>query len=218
LPFGGVVGVAELVDCVARADLDTDDPFAVGPWCWVLSNARAFAKPVPFSGQLSWFEVPDELVDEALATAAVAPTVVRVRANTLVWPPQGACWCARAEGEMPLGAEGLAAPYCFRCLGHLPGGKPLHAIRMDEPHPVTTYGRQVLPGDDWKASENCADLGPAVRVMAVGGVGGARPGRDARPRRPPGRPGGDGPAQPRTTGGRGGAGGGAGGERPRGRP
>jgi hypothetical protein len=169
LPFGGVVGVAEMVDCVAKADLDTDDPFAVGPWCWVLSNARAFAKPVPFPGNLGWFEVPDELVAEALATAAVPPTVVRVQADTLVWPPQCACCGGAAEAPLPLTAAGLAAPYCVRCLGHLPVGKPLHAIRLDDPHPVATYSRQVLPGDQWEASADCATLGPAVRVEEVGG-------------------------------------------------
>jgi len=37
------------------------DPFAVGPWCWVLRKPRSI-RPVPWKGQVSFFEVPDRLV------------------------------------------------------------------------------------------------------------------------------------------------------------
>jgi hypothetical protein len=59
--FGGLVGVVEVVDCVPVAEV-AGDPFAVGPWCWLLSGARRFSA-VPFKGQVGLFDVPDQLVE-----------------------------------------------------------------------------------------------------------------------------------------------------------
>jgi hypothetical protein len=39
LHFGVLVGVVEVVDCVPVGEVE-GDPFAVGPWCWVLRNPR----------------------------------------------------------------------------------------------------------------------------------------------------------------------------------
>jgi len=57
---GAIVGVVEVVDCLPVAELA--DPWASGPWCWVLANARAFARPIPYRGRQNLFPVPDELV------------------------------------------------------------------------------------------------------------------------------------------------------------
>ena len=38
------------------------DLFAVEPWCWVLSGAR-HCRPVPFTGQVSLFSVPNQLLE-----------------------------------------------------------------------------------------------------------------------------------------------------------
>jgi hypothetical protein len=46
--FGALVGVVEVVDCVPLTEVE-DDPFAVGPWCWILRQARLI-RPVPFRG------------------------------------------------------------------------------------------------------------------------------------------------------------------------
>src|SRR5262249_46385921 len=57
LRFGGVIGIAELVDCVS----EHGSRWFEGPWGLVLHNAR----PLPFvrfPGQLGIFHVPDELV------------------------------------------------------------------------------------------------------------------------------------------------------------
>jgi hypothetical protein len=37
------------------------DPFAAGPWCWLLSGARRI-RPVLVKGQVGLFFVPDQLV------------------------------------------------------------------------------------------------------------------------------------------------------------
>jgi hypothetical protein len=58
--FGALIGVVEVVDCVPVEEVE-GDPFAVGPWCWVLSGACRI-RPVPFKGQVGLFDVPDQLV------------------------------------------------------------------------------------------------------------------------------------------------------------
>ena len=72
--YGAVVAIAELVDCApctqpgryASKDCQDliDDPFAFGPWCYVLTNIRPLHTPVPWKGQQGWFtvEIPDNLI------------------------------------------------------------------------------------------------------------------------------------------------------------
>jgi hypothetical protein len=71
LVFGALIGVVDLVDCVPYEQV-RHDPFASGPWCWVLANPRAFAEPIPWKGKLGFFDVPEEAVQEALAATADA--------------------------------------------------------------------------------------------------------------------------------------------------
>jgi hypothetical protein len=62
-PRGGIVGVAEIMDCVMEGP--DSSPWFLGPYGFVLENA----KPLPFiplKGRLGFFEVPDELVTPAL--------------------------------------------------------------------------------------------------------------------------------------------------------
>jgi hypothetical protein len=60
LDFGALIGVVEVVDCVPLAGVE-GDPFANGPWCWLLARARQI-RPVPCKGQVSFFNIPDGLV------------------------------------------------------------------------------------------------------------------------------------------------------------
>ena len=53
-----LVGVVEVVDCVPVEEVE-GDPFAVGPWCWLLARAHPI-RPVPFKGQVSLFDIPDQ--------------------------------------------------------------------------------------------------------------------------------------------------------------
>jgi hypothetical protein len=72
LDFGALVGVVEVVGCVPLA-MATGDPFAIGPWCWLLARARRI-RPVPWKGRVSLFEVPDQVV-EPLCPCRNAPEV-----------------------------------------------------------------------------------------------------------------------------------------------
>jgi len=56
LAFGALIGIVDLVDCVPVADV-ADQPFAEGPWCWILANPRPVI-PAPLRGQLGLFDTP----------------------------------------------------------------------------------------------------------------------------------------------------------------
>lgn len=69
LPFGAVVGVVDLVDCVRFEDV-SDDPFAMaGYWCWRVENPRAI-EAVAWKGQRNLFEVEEEFICEKIADVA----------------------------------------------------------------------------------------------------------------------------------------------------
>jgi hypothetical protein len=71
LDLGVLIGVVEVVDCVPLAEAK-GNPFAVGPWCWLLRNPRSI-RPVPYRGQVSCFEVPDRLVRAPGRSARIEP-------------------------------------------------------------------------------------------------------------------------------------------------
>ncbi len=60
MPFGGIVGVCDVVDVVR----ESSDPWFFGPLGLVLANVRPL--PMwPFKGALGFFDVPDHLVPGA---------------------------------------------------------------------------------------------------------------------------------------------------------
>ncbi len=73
--LGGIVGVAELTDCVTQHP----SPYFTGPYGHVMHKAR----PVPFiryRGVLGYFDIPDELLAGTLqASAAEAEEVGQER-------------------------------------------------------------------------------------------------------------------------------------------
>jgi hypothetical protein len=57
---GAILGVARFVDCV-QASRRPGDPWAVGPWCHVISEARPLPAPIlGVKGALGLWNVPDE--------------------------------------------------------------------------------------------------------------------------------------------------------------
>ena len=62
-----LVGVVELVDCIAFGHPDAD-PDEI-EYHWVLTNPRIFAHPLPYIGRLGLFQVSDEVVAAALKEA-----------------------------------------------------------------------------------------------------------------------------------------------------
>lgn len=53
LIFGAIIGKCTLADCVPFDDV-RGQPFAEGPWCWILKDVEA-VEPVPYSGRQGLF-------------------------------------------------------------------------------------------------------------------------------------------------------------------
>lgn len=64
LNCGGIIGAAEIVDCVEVSA----SPWFFGEHGLVLRNVTALPF-IPYSGQLGFFDVPEEIVDRAKAEA-----------------------------------------------------------------------------------------------------------------------------------------------------
>jgi hypothetical protein len=64
LAFGAVIGFCDLVDCVPiRVYRPQDDPFASGPFCWMLENPRKL-RPIRVRGQRWLWTPPEEVIRE----------------------------------------------------------------------------------------------------------------------------------------------------------
>lgn len=62
LAFGAIVGICRLVECVpVSVYRDRRPAYAEGPWCWILRDVAALAKPIPWKGEQGLFEVPDSV-------------------------------------------------------------------------------------------------------------------------------------------------------------
>lgn len=76
VPMGAIVGIATLADCIDidRISFHQPDIVARWPWlpthehaegrfCWVLENVRRFVTPIPYSGLLGFWSVPDQVIN-----------------------------------------------------------------------------------------------------------------------------------------------------------
>ena len=55
--LGAIVGEVTIVDCVEWSD----SPWFEGPYGYVLAHPVAYREPIPYRGQLGFFEVDDEV-------------------------------------------------------------------------------------------------------------------------------------------------------------
>ena len=63
--YGALLGVVDLVDCVANGRAD-GGPDEVG-YVWVFGNPRLFAQPIAYIGRMGLFEVAQTVVADAIA-------------------------------------------------------------------------------------------------------------------------------------------------------
>lgn len=67
---GAIVGVVDVVDCfhIFREPIKQQkyQKWSQGPYCWVLSNPRAFEVPIPYKGNQNLFNVDDSLVSHLI--------------------------------------------------------------------------------------------------------------------------------------------------------
>jgi hypothetical protein len=72
LPFGAIVAVVELVDCIRTEDISRETflrewdfgNYEPGRWAWVTRNARSIG-PIPWRGAQGLFNVPDAVLRAA---------------------------------------------------------------------------------------------------------------------------------------------------------
>lgn len=62
---GGIVGEAVIVDCVKAHP----SPYFIGPYAFVLEQAKAYPKLIPLGGKLGFFGVPTALIDGVKETS-----------------------------------------------------------------------------------------------------------------------------------------------------
>lgn len=60
-PSGVVLGQVELFGILPVSEV-ADETFAMGPWCWLLSDPRWFSEPAECKGRLSLFTVDSAIV------------------------------------------------------------------------------------------------------------------------------------------------------------
>jgi hypothetical protein len=77
LTFGAAIAVAELVGCVPILGIRSgqfadrwpwlnDHDHTEGPFCFVLQNVRRLKQPIPWSGCMGLWDVPDSLLAEVI--------------------------------------------------------------------------------------------------------------------------------------------------------
>lgn len=71
LDYGKIVAVCQLADCVPLAEV-RHQPFALGPWCWLLDGIQSLTLPFPWTGAQGLFDIPDDLIKRALAEASAS--------------------------------------------------------------------------------------------------------------------------------------------------
>lgn len=81
MAFGAIVGVCKLVDCFNNEiTAERESAFhrrlwlqahehREGPFCFVLSECRAFETPIPYRGAQGFFDVPISVVQDAVDVA-----------------------------------------------------------------------------------------------------------------------------------------------------
>ena len=71
MPFGAVIAVAQLIDCVSLSGCSdymertrakypwlAEHEHASGPWCWILDYVQPFSEPVPYKGSQGLWDYP----------------------------------------------------------------------------------------------------------------------------------------------------------------
>lgn len=63
----GLLGMALIESVVLIGDYDMDDPWAIGPKLWIISEVRELAVPIPCKGALGLWEIPDGVLPDFYA-------------------------------------------------------------------------------------------------------------------------------------------------------
>ncbi len=81
--FGSIIGTAELYDTVRFDRNALSDPWAEGPFCFLLRNPRLFVSPILHKGRVNLCTLPDDVARlvEANKQHCVDSTEIRLRCS-----------------------------------------------------------------------------------------------------------------------------------------
>jgi tetratricopeptide (TPR) repeat protein len=65
--FGAIIGLADIEDVIEYGPRVETSPWAVGPFCWLMTNPRFLERPVPLKGKLNLFYLADDVAKQVLS-------------------------------------------------------------------------------------------------------------------------------------------------------
>lgn len=66
MAFGAIVGMVDIVDCVE----ESDSPWFMGRFGFVLANPRIITPAIPYKGKLGLYDIPDSVLSAATIISA----------------------------------------------------------------------------------------------------------------------------------------------------
>ena len=60
-PLGALIGEVTITGYVE----ESDSPWFFGPYGWTLEDPIVYSKPIPYKGQLGFFDIPDDVLADA---------------------------------------------------------------------------------------------------------------------------------------------------------
>ena len=65
--FGAIIGLADIEDVIEYGPRVETNPWACGPFCWLMTNPRFLERPIPLKGKLNLFYLPDDVAKQVLS-------------------------------------------------------------------------------------------------------------------------------------------------------
>jgi hypothetical protein len=81
--YGSIIGTAEIYDAIEYDRNAFSDPWAEGPFCFLIRNPRLFVSPIPHKGRVNLYTLPDEVarIVEASKQHCVDTSEIRLRCS-----------------------------------------------------------------------------------------------------------------------------------------
>ena len=67
--YGAIIGLADIEDVIEYGPRVENNPWASGPYCWLLKNGRFLDTAIPLKGQLTLFSLPDDAAEAVQSQA-----------------------------------------------------------------------------------------------------------------------------------------------------
>ena len=130
---GAIIGVADVADVVALNETLDSNPWAMGPCCWLLSNPRLIASPIPCKGKLTLYSLPDD-ISEQLGSQLEKPEPVQHQREVAAYleairPADLDVCFDRAVNYCSFGDLQGAIRNCTTIITHEPRNSDAHRVR-----------------------------------------------------------------------------------------